>query len=258
MIRRAFSFHTLSVALCLAVLHGAIAHAQTPAPQDNSMEQLDRSDPEFQGLQAPAPPPPSEEPKSPALYPPVAGTPPDAMTASPAPASQVEKKNYRSIRLRGLNKATARTDTISGPIGTVLRFGSLEIIARSCADADSLEVRGVAALLDVWEYKPGEGPQQIFLGWMFSASPSLSSLQHGVYDISVIECKEDADEPEVAAEAPAKDAKPKEEKPTPTGKTKTPKKPSSPPPAKAMKTHPSPAAEVVPPLSSAPAQPPGR
>ena len=95
---------------------------------------------------------------------------------------------YNSITLRGLNKVTARSSIIEGPIGTVMRFGNLEMVASRCWKSPPEEQPENAALLEIWELKPKESPERIFAGWMFSSSPGLSSLQHAVYDITVVSC----------------------------------------------------------------------
>jgi hypothetical protein len=102
---------------------------------------------------------------------------------------------YNTIVLQGLNKVTGHISRLEGPLGTVLRFDNLEIIARRCWKAPPEEQPENAALLDISELKSGEGPAQIFLGWMFSSSPGLSGLEHPVYDITVLSC-EVRDEPE--------------------------------------------------------------
>jgi hypothetical protein len=104
-----------------------------------------------------------------------------------------EKDNtpsYTTVVLQGLNKVTGRTSKLEGPVGTLLRFGNLEIVARRCWKSDPEEQPENAALLEISELKTGEAPQKIFLGWMFSSSPGLSGLEHPVYDITVVACSE--------------------------------------------------------------------
>lgn len=91
-------------------------------------------------------------------------------------------------------------------MGTVMNFGTLEIIARRCWKAPPEERPENAALLEIREIKAGEGPQRIFLGWMFSSSPGLSGLEHPVYDINILSCEflsdpEKKDEPEAPKDA---------------------------------------------------------
>ena len=53
-----------------------------------------------------------------------------------------------------------------------------------------------AAFLVIDEMPPDAGPktkpERIFSGWMFASSPALSALENPVYDVSVLDCKEDA------------------------------------------------------------------
>lgn len=96
---------------------------------------------------------------------------------------------YYTIVLQGLNKVTGRTSRLTGPVGAALRFGNLEIVPRRCWKSEPEDRPENAALLEISELKPGEAPQQIFLGWMFSSSPGLSGLEHPVYDIGVLSCE---------------------------------------------------------------------
>lgn len=91
--------------------------------------------------------------------------------------------------LQGLDKVTARVSTIEAPVGDVVRFGTLEIIARVCDKRPPEETPESAAFLDVWEVRPGEPAVSLFRGWMFASSPALSALEHPVYDVWVLDCR---------------------------------------------------------------------
>ena len=106
------------------------------------------------------------------------------LTQSPASAEP-----YEITLLQGLDKVTARVSTIEAPIGRVVRFGTLEIIARTCDKRPPEEPPESAAFLDVWEVRPGEPAISLFRGWMFASSPALSALEHPVYDVWVIDCR---------------------------------------------------------------------
>ncbi len=93
-----------------------------------------------------------------------------------------------AIKLRGLNKVTARVSELEGLLGTVMRFGDLEIIAHRCWQAPVDEQPESAGLLEIWQLEQSEEPQRIFSGWMFASSPALSALEDPVYDITVIGC----------------------------------------------------------------------
>ena len=90
--------------------------------------------------------------------------------------------------LQGLDKVTARISTIRAPVGLTVRFGSLEIVTRTCVKSPPEELPESAAFLEIHDVKPGETPLRIFSGWMFASSPALSALEHPVYDVSVVDC----------------------------------------------------------------------
>ncbi|HSV28035.1 MAG TPA: DUF2155 domain-containing protein [Candidatus Omnitrophota bacterium] len=91
--------------------------------------------------------------------------------------------------LGGLDKVTAKVVSIEAPVGQPVRFGTLEIIARACKKRRPEESPESAAFLDVWELKPGFPAQSLFRGWMFASSPALSAMEHPVYDIWVLDCR---------------------------------------------------------------------
>lgn len=110
---------------------------------------------------------------------------------------------YSTAILQGLNKVTGHTLKIDGTIGTVLRFGNLEIIVHRCWKSAPEDRPENAALLEISELRPSEAPKRIFLGWMFSSSPGLSGLEHPVYDVNVLSCETQQDaEPEEKTDTP--------------------------------------------------------
>ncbi|MBF0307776.1 MAG: DUF2155 domain-containing protein, partial [Alphaproteobacteria bacterium] len=72
------------------------------------------------------------------------------------------------------------------------------------------ETPEAAAFLDVWEIRPGQPATDLFRGWMFASSPALSAMEHPVYDIWVLDCRDSSREPASVrgpAAPPAKPAK---------------------------------------------------
>jgi len=127
----------------------------------------------------PAPPPEKAAPAPPVQKPPPAST-------AAAPAATVAV-------LQGLDKTTARVSTVEAPLGEAIRFGTLVIKARACVKKPPEEPPDTAAFLEIDEARPlGEQStdlQHLFSGWMFAQSPSLSTLEHPVYDVTVLDCK---------------------------------------------------------------------
>lgn len=100
--------------------------------------------------------------------------------------------------LRGLDKVSARIQTFETKINQTVRFGkNLYIRVRSCRKSDPIDTPESAAFMEVWQ-KDLESQEShwIFSGWMFASSPALSAMDHPVYDVWVIDCKNSATEAE--------------------------------------------------------------
>ncbi len=104
--------------------------------------------------------------------------------------------------LQGLDKVTARISTIEAPVGQPVRFGSLEIVARHCDKTPPEERPEAAAFLQISEIKQGEPAEVLFSGWMFASSPALSSLEHPIYDIVVVDCAASSRAPAASSSSP--------------------------------------------------------
>src|SRR3546814_13508666 len=82
-----------------------------------------------------------------------------------------------------MDKVTARVWTFEAPVGQMVRFGTLEIVARTCERTPPEEPPESVAFLDISELRRGEAPKDLFHGWMFASSPGLNALEHPVYDV---------------------------------------------------------------------------
>ena len=91
--------------------------------------------------------------------------------------------------LQGLDKITARVSTFEILEGNAGYFGTLKIKVRFCKKRPPTEPPERAAFVEVADHKPGETIVKLFTGWMFASSPSLSGLEHPVYDIWILDCK---------------------------------------------------------------------
>lgn len=98
-------------------------------------------------------------------------------------------EEYPTIRLRSLDKITARTLTFDAQVGTIIKFGDIFIKILSCRKPPPVEKTESAAFLQIWEVdKVKDQSRWIFSGWMFASSPALSGMDHPVYDVWVIDC----------------------------------------------------------------------
>lgn len=125
----------------------------------------------------------------------VAGASAEAQT--PASPSRADGAPLRAIpdgpgkrvaELQGLDKVTARTRRFYAPVGEATKFGTLAITVGDClVNAPDAPPESVAYLIIV-DHKPGQAEEKLFAGWMFASTPSLSTLDHGVYDVRVLAC----------------------------------------------------------------------
>jgi hypothetical protein len=94
----------------------------------------------------------------------------------------------RVVELQGLDKVTARTQKLVAPVGETTRFGTLEINVGDCMVNTPEAAPESVAYLTIVDQKPGQKEEKLFAGWMFASAPSLSALDHGVYDVRVLAC----------------------------------------------------------------------
>ena len=110
-------------------------------------------------------------------------------------------------RLEALDKVTGRVSVIDAAVGAPTRFGTLGIRVRACHRRPPELPPDSAALLRIDERRRGEPEARtLFSGWMFSSSPSLSALEHPVYDVIVLDCLEVSGEAASASQSAAGDA----------------------------------------------------
>jgi len=93
--------------------------------------------------------------------------------------------------LRGVDKVTGRVSTMKAPVGTHINFGNLTIAVERCYTRPPEETPENSAFLTVTEKMPDNSEKEVFIGWMFSSNPALSAMEHPVYDVWVIGCKND-------------------------------------------------------------------
>jgi hypothetical protein len=108
---------------------------------------------------------------------------------SAAPAQTPPDLSMDTAVLQGLDKVTARVVTIEARVGDTVHFGTLEFVARACKKRRPEDLPESAAFLDIWELKADQPATSLFRGWMFASSPALSAMEHPVYDIWVLDCR---------------------------------------------------------------------
>ena len=96
---------------------------------------------------------------------------------------------------QGLDKITARIKTFEIKVGVSKKFGILDIDLQKCIYSKPLEKPESIAYLKVLDksdkYSVAKDETPIFEGWIFASSPALNAMEHPVYDVSLISCKND-------------------------------------------------------------------
>lgn len=91
--------------------------------------------------------------------------------------------------LRGVDKTTGRVKTMTATVNKPLEFGNLTIIPERCLTKPQEEMPENAVFLNVFEKTTENKKAPVFRGWMFSSNPALSSMEHPVYDVWLLECQ---------------------------------------------------------------------
>ena len=109
----------------------------------------------------------------------------------PTSQPQAKMQDMTGAVLRGLDKVSARIQTFEIPLNQTVRFGkNLFIRVRACRKAEPIDTPESAAFIEVWEKNiETEDTEWVFSGWMFASSPALSAMDHQVYDVWVVDCK---------------------------------------------------------------------
>tara|TARA_B100001057_G_C22597677_1_gene851522 strand:- start:28 stop:543 length:516 start_codon:yes stop_codon:yes gene_type:complete len=102
-----------------------------------------------------------------------------------------EKNNIEFVNLVGLDKITAKTIPIKIKLGETAKFGILEIKALKCGFSKSSETNNnSAAYIQVRDVSESQNEKVfIFNGWTFSSNPSLTPIDHAIYDIWLVGCE---------------------------------------------------------------------
>ena len=102
-----------------------------------------------------------------------------------------KKSDIEFVNLIGLDKITAKTIPIKIKLGETAKFGILEIKALKCGFSKSSEINNnSAAYLQVRDVSENQNEKVfIFNGWTFSSNPSLTPIDHAIYDIWLVGCE---------------------------------------------------------------------
>jgi len=153
---------------------------QAPAPQEPIPQAPFSRAPASQAPVPQAPAPPSL---------PAPGAQGQVQTPPEPPPATFEPPNVwvpaGEAKLEALDKVNAQAQELTIKVGQSATFGSLTITVKACVIRPPDQPADAAAYLHVTDSHP-DSPG--FDGWMLGNEPSVSMLQHPIYDIRVAGC----------------------------------------------------------------------
>jgi hypothetical protein len=121
-----------------------------------------------------------------ALPPPSVQRPAPPPAAPPAVASPNAWLPQGSAMLQVLDKVNAQNAVLTVKVGQSGQFGSLTIQVQSCQVRPPDQPQDATALLTITD-SHADAPG--FRGWLLANHPSVSMLQHPIYDVRVVGCR---------------------------------------------------------------------
>jgi hypothetical protein len=155
-----------------ALTPGAAPQPDT-APPDTGQLDTGQPDGAQPGTEGAVPPPP-----------PASTTPPPKY--APAPSVPAVWLAQGSAMLQVLDKVDAQSSIVAIKAGGSAQYGPLTIAVRACDVSTPNEKPDATAFLDITDSHP-DLPS--FHGWILKSDPSVSMLQHPIYDVRVLGCR---------------------------------------------------------------------
>ncbi|MDP1730749.1 MAG: DUF2155 domain-containing protein [Devosia sp.] len=112
------------------------------------------------------------------------------LAATPAAAETIANP---VAAFSGLDKITGRITNFDVYIDETVQFGALQITPRVCYTRPPTETQRTSVFLEVDQVSLKGSVTRIFTGWMFADSPALNAIDHAVYDIWLVDCKQSTD-----------------------------------------------------------------
>jgi hypothetical protein len=125
-------------------------------------------------------PPPQQQPAAPNAQP---GASPSASMPQPALPAWLTQA---TAQLQVLDKVNAQNAVLMVKVGQSATFGSLTIQVQACQIRPPDQPQDATAYLTITD-SHSDAPG--FRGWMLANHPSVSMLQHPIYDVRVVGCR---------------------------------------------------------------------
>lgn len=123
------------------------------------------------------------------------------LVISPATAHAERIANPFAV-FNGLDKITGVTTTFEVKVGEEKQFGAMLVKADVCFTRPVTEEPKTTSFVQIDEIGSDKQRRRLFSGWMFAQSPGLNALEHPVYDVWLINCKDPNAPPPPVEQAP--------------------------------------------------------
>jgi hypothetical protein len=90
----------------------------------------------------------------------------------------------------GLDKITGRIFPFEAAVDETVQFGALQVTPRACYTRPPTEPQNTTGFVQVDEITLDGKMRRIFNGWMFATSPGLNAVEHAIYDVWLVDCKQ--------------------------------------------------------------------
>ncbi len=99
---------------------------------------------------------------------------------------------YKEAVIQALDKSTAKKTILNIKVDQEEKFDNIAIKVHRCWQAPLQQTPESKALIEVIEkikYSYEVQENNLFFGWIFASSPSVSGLEHPIYDLTLLNCK---------------------------------------------------------------------
>lgn len=117
-----------------------------------------------------------------------------AQSFSLAPAQAASIANPIA-HFAGLDKITGRLIKFDVYLDETVQFGALQITPRACYTRPPTQTQRTSTFVEVDQVSLQGNRSRIFSGWMFADSPALNAIDHAVYDIWLVDCRQSSEVP---------------------------------------------------------------
>lgn len=101
-----------------------------------------------------------------------------------------EEISKNTAQMQAMDKITGRVSVINVPVDGEVKFGSLSIVVRSCQTRPEEETPDNFAFVDITDTNLQGEELNIFKGWMISSSPATHAVEHPIYDVWLLKCRD--------------------------------------------------------------------